>query len=135
MGGFYLFWVLSTRALFYLHPPHSPLAYRSSSEEEEGGRGVGGGGREGGKGGRGKGGRESCVFDGYEVYIFPLAICSFFMVGETIVQYTARLPVISILGRLLQKLLAYQQHAQFTVAYLFGLSFPFYPPPPFFFFI
>jgi hypothetical protein len=51
------------------------------------------------------------------IYLFPLAICSFFMVGETIVQYTARLPILSILGRLLQKLLAYQQQAQFTVAY------------------
>ena len=52
-----------------------------------------------------------------EVYIFPLTICSFFMIGNNIVEKTARLPIISILGRLLQKLLSYQQHAQFTVAY------------------
>jgi len=51
------------------------------------------------------------------VYIFPLILCSFFMVGDTLVQYASRLPIISILGRLLQKLLSYQQYAQFTVAY------------------
>jgi len=51
------------------------------------------------------------------IYVVPLAVCSFFMVGETLIQYISRIPIVSILGRLLQKLFAYQAQAQFMVAY------------------
>lgn len=51
------------------------------------------------------------------VFVIPLAMCSFFMIGDTVLQLTGRISILAILGVLIRKLLAYSAQAQLIVGY------------------
>eukprot|EP01111_Echinosteliopsis_oligospora_P000475 TRINITY_DN1051_c0_g1_i1.p1 TRINITY_DN1051_c0_g1~~TRINITY_DN1051_c0_g1_i1.p1 ORF type:complete len:328 (-),score=65.32 TRINITY_DN1051_c0_g1_i1:32-1015(-) len=49
-------------------------------------------------------------------YLVPLVICSFFLVGDKITGFVARIPILNMLNRFLLKGFSYQQQAQGLVA-------------------